>query len=66
MISRELHFRILLIILIVQNIYIYKKYVIPTMKNNGTYEKYKWYSRTGLIVMALIISYAIYFLFFAR
>ena len=36
MISRELHFRILLIILIVQNIYIYKKYVIPTMKNiNG-------------------------------
>lgn len=66
MISRELHFRILLIILIVQNIYIYKKYVIPTMKNNRTYEKYKWYSRIGSIVMALIIGYAIYFLFFAR
>ena len=62
MISRELHFRILLIILIVQNIYIYKKYVIPTMKNNGTYEKYKWYSR----ISSIVIGYAIYFLFFAR
>ena len=66
MISRELHFRILLIILIVQNIYIYKKYVIPTMKNNGTYEKYKWYSRIGLAVIDLVIIYAIYILFFAR
>ena len=42
MTSKELYLRILFTILIIQSVYVHKKYVVPTLKNNGTYEGYKW------------------------
>lgn len=66
MISRELYLRILFTILIIQSIYVHKKYVVPTLKNNGTYEGYKLYLRIGLTVVTLIVLYMVYILFLAR
>ncbi len=66
MTSKELYLRILFTILIIQSVYVHKKYVIPTLKNNGTYEGYKWYLRIGVTVVALIVVYMAYILFFAR
>ena len=66
MTTRELYLRILFIILIIQSVYVHKKYVIPTFKNNGTYEGYKLYLRIGLTVVALIVLYMAYILFLAR
>lgn len=66
MTSKELYLRILFTILIIQSIYVHKKYVIPTLKNNGTYEGYKWYLRIGTTVVILIVVYMAYILFFAR
>ncbi len=66
MTSRELYLRILFTILIIQSVYVHKKYVIPTLKNNGTYEGYKWYLRIGTTVVALIVVYMAYILFLAR
>ena len=66
MTSRELYLRILFTILIIQSVYVHKKYVIPNLKNNGTYEGYKWYLRIGTTVVILIVVYMAYILFFAR
>lgn len=66
MTSRELYLRILFTILIIQSVYVHKKYVIPTLKNNGTYEGYKWYLRIGTTVVILIVVYMAYILFLAR
>ncbi len=66
MTSKELYLRILFTILIIQSVYVHKKYVIPTLKNNGTYEGYKWYLRIGTTVVILIVVYMAYILFFAR
>lgn len=66
MTSRELYLRILFTILIIQSVYVHKKYVIPTLKNNGTYEGYKWYLRIGVTVVVLIVVYIAYILFLAR
>ena len=41
MTSKELYLKILFTILIIQSVYVHKKYVVPTLKNNGTYEGYK-------------------------
>lgn len=64
--SKELYLRILFTILIIQSVYVHKKYVIPTLKNNGTYEGYKWYLRIGTTVVILIVVYMAYILFLAR
>lgn len=66
MTSKELYLRILFTILIIQSVYVHKKYVIPTLKNNGTYEGYKWYLRIGATVVVLIVVYMVYILFLAR
>lgn len=66
MTSKELYLRILFTILIIQSVYVHKKYVIPTLKNNGTYEGYKWYLRIGTTVVILIVVYMAYILFLAR
>lgn len=66
MTSKELYLRILFTILIIQSVYVHKKYVVPTLKNNGTYEGYKWYLRIGLTVVVLIVVYMVYILFLAR
>ena len=66
MTSKELYLRILFTILIIQSVYVHKKYVIQTLKNNGTYEGYKLYLRIGLTVVALIVLYMAYILFLAR
>lgn len=66
MTSKELYLRILFTILIIQNVYVHKKYVVPTLKNNGTYEGYKWYLRIGLTVVVLIVVYMAYILFITR
>lgn len=66
MTSKELYLRILFTILIIQSVYVHKKYVIPTLKNNGTYEGYKWYLRIGTTVVILIVVYIAYILFLAR
>ena len=66
MTSKELFLIILYTILIIQSVYVHKKYVVPTLKNNGTYEGYKWYLRIGLTVVVLIVVYMAYILFIAR
>ena len=66
MTSKELYLRILFTILIIQSVYVHKKYVVPTLKSNGTYEGYKWYLRIGLTVVVLIVVYMAYILFLAR
>ena len=66
MTSKELYIKILFTILIIQSVYVHKKYVVPTLKNNGTYEGYKWYLRIGLTVVVLIVVYMAYILFIAR
>lgn len=66
MTSKKLYLRILFTILIIQSVYVHKKYVVPTLKNNGTYEGYKWYLRIGLTVVVFIVVYMAYILFIAR
>ena len=66
MTSKELYLKILFTILIIQSVYVHKKYVVPTLKNNGTYEGYKLYLRMGSIVVTSIVLYMAYILFFAQ
>ena len=57
--SNELFLRALITILVVVNFFVFRKYVLPSLKKDGKYEIYKWYSRIGNVVITAIVLYAI-------